>query len=239
VLFANGHSISDGVADQWVHMLVVDILHPNAMGIPVGTHMVMAHAHSRLQYTAGPLSGRAWGSQITSGDTLESNPSFRVYLPCQGTDGELIEQSGTAAGNTPAPVTTGNVTNTAEGTVGQIVSLGETTSKVSKVNIGGGQITADYIKADAAIVRRNGQVTIDTSGSNIGGLVIQGQGQSGAPEPNTVIDIPGLGRLTLYEVTEGPNSVTVRMFHLEVLKQNPSFPLGTDVVLGYAQAAVR
>jgi hypothetical protein len=54
-----------------------------------------------------------------------------------------------------------------------------------------------------------------------------------------VIDIPGVGRLTLYEVQQGPNSVVVRMVHLQVFQDNPEIPLGTDVVLGYAKVAIR
>ena len=36
----------------------------------------------------------------------------------------------------------------------------------------------------------------------------------------------------------GTNFVIVRMFHLEVLEDNPDIPLGTDVVLGYAKVSV-
>jgi hypothetical protein len=238
VIFAHAHSIRDGVAQLFVNMLVVEILHPNDQGIPVGTRMVIAHALSRLERTAGPLGGRAWGSRVAVGNTLESGPSFTTYLPCPGTKGQVISQSGAAA-NLPAPIVLGTVTNKAKGTVGRLVTSGETSSQIVDVNLGDGQITADLIKADAAIERRNGLITFDTSGSNFGGLVIQGQGQSGAPDPNTVIDVPGLGKITLYQVVKGRNFVIVRMFHLEVLQDNPDIPLGTDVVLGYAKVSIR
>jgi hypothetical protein len=238
VLFAHAHSIRDGVAALFVNMLVIEVLHPNDQGIPIGTRMVIAHALSRLERTAGPLGGRAWGSRVSVGNTLESGPSFTTYLPCPGTKGRLISQSG-AATNLPAPVVLGTVTNKARGTVGQLVTSGETSSQIVDVNLGDGQITADLIKADAAITRKNGQITFDTSGSNFGGLTIQGQGQSGAPDPNTVIEIPGLGKITLYQVIKGRNFVIVRMFHLQVLEDNPDIPLGTNVVLGYAKVSVR
>jgi len=237
VLFDTGHFIHDGNATSYVNMMLVEILHPNDQGVPVGTKIVIGHARAGLGRSAGPLGGRAWGSRVAVGDTLESGPSFTTYLPCPGTGGKLIKQSG-AATDLPAPVVLGTVTNTAIGTVGQLVSTGETTSQIADVNLGDGQITAELIKADARIQRKNGQITIDTSGSHFGSLFIQGQGQAASPDPNTVIDIPGLGKATLYEVTQGPNFVIVRMFHLEVLEDNPDIPIGTDVVLGYAKVSI-
>ncbi len=236
-LFAHAHSIRNGVAAQFVNMLTVDVLHPNDQGIPVGTHMVEAHALSRLEHTAGPLGGRAWGSSVSVDQTAESGPSFTTYLPCAGTKGHLISQSG-AAESLPAPIVLGTVTNTARGTVGRLVTSGETSSQIANVDLGGGQITADLVKSDVKIQRKNGRITFDTSGSHLGGLVVQGQGQSGSPDPNTVIEIPGLGKLTLYQVTKGRNFVIVRELHLQVLEDNPNIPIGTDVTLGYAKVSV-
>jgi hypothetical protein len=236
-LFDNGHFAHDGNATSYVNMMLVEILHPNDQGVPVGTKIVIGHARAGLGRSAGPLGGRAWGSRVAVGHTLESGPSFTMYLPCPGTNGKLLKQSG-AATNLPAPIDLGTVTNTAKGTVGQLVSTGETTSQIADVDLGDGQITADLIKADAKIQRSGGQVTIDTTGSHFGSLFIGGQGQAASPDPNTVIQVPGLGKVTLYEVTKGPNFVIVRMFHLEVLKDNPDIPIGTDVVLGYAKVSV-
>ncbi len=236
-LFETGHAVHDGMAVSYVNMLRVEILHPNDQGIPVGTQIVMGHALAGIVRSAGPLGGRAWGSRVSVGNSLESGPSFTTYLPCPGTNGKLIKQSG-AATSLPAPIKVGSVTNTAVGSVGKLVTSGETTSRIVDVNLGDGQITADLIKADAAIQRKNGQITIDTSGSHFGSLFIQGQGQAAAPDPNTVIEIPGLGKVTLYEVTQARNFVIVRMFHLQVLQDNPDIPIGTDVVLGYAKVSV-
>ena len=91
----------------------------------------------------------------------------------------------------------------------------------------------------AVATKRDGVVSFDTSGSRFGGLVINGKAQSGSPDPNTVIQIPNLGRVTLYQVTKVGGFVEVVMFHLEVLKDNPDFPLGTDLVLGYSRVGVR
>jgi len=118
------------------------------------------------------------------------------------------------------------------------VSNGETSSQVANVDLGDGQITADLIKADVKVQRKGDVITLDSSGSSFGNLVIQGQGQSGSPPPNTVVDIPGLGKATLYQVIKDRNFVIVRMFHLQVLQDNPDIPIGTDVVLGYAKVSV-
>ncbi|HEX9377321.1 MAG TPA: choice-of-anchor P family protein [Actinomycetota bacterium] len=237
ILFQHAKSIRGTVAQQFVNMLTIEILHQNDQGIPVGTRMVIAHALSRMSRAAGPLGGRAWGSRLKAGDTLESGPSFTTYLPCTGTKGVLLKQSGLAA-NLPAPISLGTITNTAQGTVGLTETKGETTSSIANVDLGDGQITADLIKADTAVDKKAGAPVFDTSGSHFGGLVVNGEPQSASPDPNTVIEIPNLGRVILYEVTKGKHFAIVRMFHLKVLEDNPDFPVGTDLVLGYSKISV-
>jgi hypothetical protein len=236
-LFAHADSVHGATAGQFVNMLVVDVLHRNSQGVPVGTRLVVAHALSGLGQTAGPLGGRAWGSSVELAGAVESGPSFITFLPCAGTGGRVISQSG-ADGHPSAPAVTGTVTTTAQGTVGRLVTSGETTSEVQNVDLGAGQITAGLVKADVKIERNNGRITIDTSGSRLGGLAVQGRSQSGSPDPNTVIDIPGLGKLTLFEVTRGANFVIVRELHLRVLHDNPDIPVGTDITVGYAKASI-
>jgi len=237
ILFDTNHTVLNGKATQYVNAITVKVLRPNDQGIPVGTKIVVGHARSGLAVSGGPLGGRAWGSSVAVGHTLESGPSFTTYLPCPGTDGKVIQQSGLAE-HVPHAIDLGKITNTAVGTVGKFNSQGETSSQIVNVNIGDGQITADLIKADAKVQRQGGTITFDTSGSHLGGLSIQGQGQSGSPDPNTVIEVPGLGKITLYEVTKDKHFVIVRMFHLQVLQDNPDIPLGTNVVLGYAKVSV-
>jgi len=227
----------DQATSGFMTQVVACALQLGGMPVPRGGGGQLVDALAGIVRSAGPLGGRAWGSRVSVGSSLESGPSFTTYLPCPGTNGKLIKQSG-AVTSLPAPIQVGSVTNTAVGSVGKLVTSGETTSRIVDVNLGDGQITADLIKADAAIQRKNGQITIDTSGSHFGSLFIQGQGQAAAPDPNTVIEIPGLGKVTLYEVTRARNFVIVRMFHLQVLQDNPDIPIGTDVVLGYAKVSV-
>jgi hypothetical protein len=239
-LFDRSRSITTEGAHQTVNAIVVDVRHQNSQAVPIGTKIVVAHAASGLARGAGALGGRSFGSMAHVGDVVESGPSFGAYLPCLGTDGEVLSSSGANGTHSEqVPATTGNETNTARGVVKQRFAEAETTSRIDATNIGDGMITAELIKADALITKDNGVISIDTSGSHLGGLLVQGQGQSSSPDPNTVIDIPRVGKLTLYEVERGPNSVVVRMLHLQVLQDNPEFPLGTDLVLGYAKVAVR
>lgn len=239
-LFDRKHAVTTDGAHQTVNMIVVDVLYQNSQGVPVGTRIVIAHAASGLSRGAGALGGRSFGSMVHVGDTVESGPSFGAYLPCPGTGGEVLSNGGANGANQEqVPASTGNETNTAWGKVAERVARAETTSRIDATNIGDGMITADLIEADAYIEKDHGVITIDTTGSHFGGLEVQGRSQSGSPDPNTVIDIPGVGRLTLHEVQQGPNYVIVRMVHLQVFQDNPEIPLGTDVVLGYAKVAIR
>ncbi len=79
-----------------------------------------------------------------------------------------------------------------------------------------------------------------TAGSQLVDLSLAGVSLPIVVPANTQVDVPGPGHLTLFErhasVTATQASVKVRMLHLMVSANSLGIPVGTDVVVGYAEA---
>lgn len=218
--------------------LVVD--RTNALGVPVGTNAVVAHASSGLGGPVlGTLDGRAYGSSAKVGNVVRSGPSFLILMPCTGTNGVLRTHTG--AGVTVAGVlATGTITNTVRGTANATTAMGETTSTVERANVLAGLVSATVVKADAhARKNADGTFTFSDAGSSFGTLSVNGHPGIGAKvNANTRIQIAGLGTLYLHRVIRHSNSIEVRMIELVVTQTNQQgLPIGSDVKVAVAAAS--
>jgi len=218
--------------------LIVD--RTNALGVPVGTNAVVAHASSGLGGPVfGTLDGRAYGSSAKVGNVVRSGPSFLIPMPCTGTGGKLRTHTG--AGVTVAGVlATGTITNTVRGTVNASTAMGETTSTVERANVLAGLVSANLVKADAhAMKNADGTFAFSDAGASFGTLSITGHPGIGATvNANTQIHIAGLGTLYLHRVIRHSNSIEVRMIELVVTQTNPGgLPIGSDIKVAVAEAS--
>jgi len=221
-----------------VNMVHAFVTQPNPFA-PVGTQIIVAHAFSGLRSlrVQRSLDGFAFGSFAHVGSTILAGRSALVHLGCQGTQGQVL--TNTVAGvNVPPLITSGTITDTAEGTVTSSVASGETTSTVQTVSVAGGAITADQVIADTHASSDGTTVTLSDAGSTIINLVILGQPFGGDPGPNTKIALAGFGTLWLHRVIQTSNSIEVRMIELIVTVQNPlGIPKGTDIRIAGSEAS--
>jgi len=226
-------------ASLTVNMVHVSVTQPNPL-VPVGTEIIVAHAFSGLRslHSERSLDGFAFGSFAHVGSTILAGRSALVHLPCQGTHGQVL--TNTVAGvNVPPLITSGTITDTAEGTVGSSVASGETTSTVQAVSVAGGAVMADLVIADTHASSDGTTVRLSDHGSTIINLVILGQPFGGDPGPNTKIALAGFGILWLHRVIQTSNSVEVRMIELIVTMRNPlGIPRGTDIRIADSEASV-
>jgi len=222
-----------------VNMVHAFVTQPNPFA-PVGTQIIVAHAFSGLRSlrVQRSLDGFAFGSFAHVGSTILAGRSALVHLGCQGTQGQVL--TNTVAGvNVPPLITSGTITDTAEGTVTSSVASGETTSTVQTVSVAGGAITADQVIADTHASSDGTTVTLSDAGSTIINLVILGQPFGGDPGPNTKIALAGFGTLWLHRVIQTSNSIEVRMIELIVTIRNPlGIPRGTDIRIADSEASV-
>lgn len=199
---------------------------------PTGTQIYVSSANSSLTGpVTGLLNGLAFGSSARLGKTITAGESFPQGLGCLGTGGVTKTNSGLSV-SVPGVISTGTITDTAEGTVKEV--SGETTSTVQNVNLLGGAITASVVTAD---VTANGNPPTLGDNSSLVGLTVNGVPMSGTPPANTKLSLPGIGTLWLHRVIKTASSINVIMIQVAVTdKSNPL--VGTTIDVGYARVGV-
>jgi hypothetical protein len=137
-------------------------------------------------------------------------------------------------------LSTGSISDTAGIGINSSVSSAETTSTVQTVNLLGGIVTADLVKADAHGSYDGVTHHLNDSGSSFTNLKVNGQDMSNVAA-NTSVAISGVGTLWLHRVISTPKSVQVRMIELVVSNALNPFGLavGTDIRVAFANVVFR
>ena len=213
----------------------------NLLGFDIGTTVVVAQAQSALSApTGGFLGGFAYGTAAKVGPLLSSSPTFKVSLPCAGTNGVVRVRSG-AGVNVPGVLDSGTVTDTAVGSTTATTADSETTSTVQNVNLLDGLVQATGIRSVAQASRSGGTTTTSDTGSTFASITVDGQPLVVADiQPNTEIALAGIGTLYLRHTTVTPTSIEVHAIDLVVLQSNTlGLPVGTVVQVAVAKAVAR
>jgi hypothetical protein len=178
----------------------------------------------------------AYGTSAQASSVFTSSPTALAGLGCTNSSGIVNTNSALSGGFLTAGFV-GAVTD-------QVSTTGSSTSAESQidgVSLFSAEVTSDSFTVTASVSHDAGgfHFTGDTEAAN---LSINGSPMS-VPAPNTVIPIAGLGDLTVNEQTTSHTSTTatikVNALHLRVLVTNAfNFPVGTDLVVGHAQATL-
>ena len=210
--------------------LVVKMLHLVVTAGPfIDTSIVVGYAKSMLELRAGPLRGAAYASNVDLGDIVLSGPSALVTLPCPGTDGGVLTNSIDEV-LVPPVLTTGLAVTTARGSVSPTLSTGKTTVAIFGIDVAGGLITADLVKAVAHVRTDGTTVTVSDQGTRFVNLVVDGIPIVGDVAPNTALDIPGVGTLWLRRTVQDADAIEITMIQLTLLG-------GTDIRIGVASVS--
>ncbi len=228
---------TNGLRVNGLHLFVTTT---NALGVAVNSQTVISDAVTSLSGpVAGVLGGSAYGTHARLGSVAVSGPTFRETMPCLGTGG--IRRVNTGAGITlGTAVTTGTITDTAQGSISVTSATGELTSTVQAANLINGLVKASVIKADAhATATATGNAFSD-KGSTFGSLSVAGHPTIGAQvAPNTTVTLKGVGTLYLHRVIRGTNTITVTMIELVLTNPVNGLAAGTDITISTAYATVR
>lgn len=232
--------VSASSASLTVNAIHLVITRTNALGLAVGTNVVVAHATSGLGGPVrGTLDGKAYGTTVKLGKTVKSGPSFLIVMPCLGTGGHLRNNTGAGVA-LPGVLASGTVANTVRGTVNPTTATGETASTVQRANVLSGLVSATVIKADAhATKNADGTYSFSDGGSRFGSLSVSGHPEIGVNvAANSKVAIAGLGTLYLHRVISKSHSVEVHMIELVVTQNNQrGLPIGSDIVVAAAEAS--
>ncbi len=230
-----------------LNYLVVNGIHvyvtqPNGLGIPVGSQYIMSHAISALKPSIGGIvGGQAYGHKLFDQSNAQSGPSAIVYMPCAGTNGQVIGNTMMGGTNGKPAFDIGTVQDTAQGNVGQDSITSRTTSSVQAVYLFGGMVTANAIEAVANATKSgDNPVALSDTGSKFVNLVVNGHPLGDQIKPNTQILLPGIGTLWLHRVIQWTGTEEVRMIELEVTEANNPFGLkpGSKLQVAVARAVV-
>jgi len=229
--------ISASISVTAIHVVVTT---QNQLGYEVGTNIIVARAAAALSApTGGFLGGFAYGTAVEAAGLLTSSPSFRIAMPCAGTNGVLRENTG-AGITVPLVLNSGTIQNTAQGST-TTTADGQTTSTIEDLNVLDGLITATGIRSVATASRAGGVTTLSSAGSSFATITVNGTPLVVADiQPNTVINIAGVGKLTLNKVTKTATAIEVRAIELVIeVAQVGGLPIGARVLVAVANASAR
>lgn len=229
-------------ASAWLTVkgLRVVIDQPNALGVPIDTQVVVSYATSNLTGPiVGLLSGYAFGTSAKVGAVVASGPSFTRYLPCMGTGGAVLTNTGSGPRLT-GTVSADTVTNTSTGTVSGTSAAGTTTSTVQTASMVNGLVRATGVKGVANVSSNGTTTTLSDSGSRFATLSVAGHPEINANvAPNTRVAIAGVGTLYLRRVFKVGKAVEVRMIELHVTSNVRGGPaIGTVIKVADAGASI-
>lgn len=224
-------------ASLTVNAIHIHITLANALGLPVGSQIVVASAQSSTLASIALLSGFGYGTQVRAAGILDAGRSADVVLNCTGDDSE--ESNNVAGVDLPGILSTGAVHTTAVGTVGASSTNGQITASVAGLNVLSGLVAATTITADATASDSGSGVSLSDSGSIFVGLAVAGYPEIVNPAPNTHVSIAGLGTLWLHRVIQTSTSIEVRMVELVVDADNTlGLPIGADVRIAVAKVGL-
>ena len=218
--------------------LRVQVLKAGLVGLKVGTDINIGVSVANLTPPqTGFLSGAGFSTKATllSG-LIGSGATAYATVKCGGgtTEANLagVNLPGLASVGVSSTKTTGVLAPAPKSTV---------VNKLAGVNILNGMILVDAIKAATSASRApaGGKVTL-TDTSSFTNLRIAGlPAISASVAPNTVLQLPGLGKVTLHKVSKSSTTIAVTMIEIVLNKTVGSLPVGSKIQIGYSSSSVR
>ncbi|QIG45450.1 hypothetical protein G5V58_24285 [Nocardioides anomalus] len=200
--------------------------------LPTGTKIQVAHTAAKLDtgIRRGLFYGKANATQVKAvGDLVRSGPQPLEVMPCQGTGGETRTKS-LASVSVPGVLQVDGAGTAVNGLQTGKKAAGYTTASLARANLLNGALVIDAITARAHVVRGPGGVHADSDGTQIGGVVVQGQSiPVGALEG---LEIPGVLRVDTNVVTRTNGGIDVVGVRITLLD-------GSGAVIDLAHAELK
>ncbi|MFF1829950.1 choice-of-anchor P family protein [Paenarthrobacter sp. NPDC058040] len=227
----------NGTYQVWTTALRVEILKAGLPGLNVGTDIRIGVTTANLTAPqSGYLAGTGFGTRATlATGIIGSSPTALAYVGCSGGTTTV-----NAAGvNIPLVASTGAITTTATGVLTPNPKS-TVTNNVAGLKILNGLIQADAIKAETSASRpaAGGAVTL-TDTSTFTNLKITGLPNINASvAPNTVVQVPGLGTVTLHKVSKSSTAIIVVMVDVVLNQALGTLPTGSRIQIGYSSTSI-
>ncbi|MDZ5619798.1 choice-of-anchor P family protein [Nocardioides sp. HM23] len=207
--------------------------------LPTHTKVKVALSRSRMTQDVvnSIMSGYAAGFKgkiLDPGDdsivTLGRTPTRP--LPCEGTNGQ-VKTTRTVDLNIPSALTVGAANAKVFGTqFGRRRARAWTEASIAEVNLGGGALVIEGIKARANVIRKPGTLIRNTNGTHT--LTITADGEPQTIPPTGVLEIPGLVKIEENVTTMVRGGIQVIALQLTLLDGT-----GAVIDLGVARTQVK
>lgn len=223
--------------------LVVKLLQgvgDSPLGSKIYLNPTYAAITTHIPETPVVLGGSAYGTQITASVLgINANVQKTAYqaLSASGTDGDVVTNS-TVGVSLPNIIDTGVITTTVRGTATNRSGDAQTTAAVANLNLLDGLVKAKVLKAVArTTLASGGHITLRHT-STLVGLRLGGQRIPVSVDPNTRIDVAGLGTVILNQHQNFGFGTTVIAARIIVSTAGLGLPVGASVVIGYASSYI-
>lgn len=228
---------STGVYQVTTTALRVEILKEGLPGLKVGTDIRLGVSSVSLTAPqSGYLAGSGYSTRATlASGLLGSSPTAHASVKCTGGTSTVnlagISIPGVASAGASTTTATGVLTPQPKSTV---------TNTIAGLNVVNGLIQADAIKAETSATRAAGSSTATvTDTSTFTNLRIAGLPAINASvAPNTVVQVPGLGQVTLHKVSKSSTTIIVTMIEIVLNQPLGALPTGSKVQIGYSNSSV-
>ncbi|WP_159701042.1 choice-of-anchor P family protein [Arthrobacter sp. 18067] len=217
--------------------LRVEILKAGLLGLKVGTDIRLGVSNVKLTPPqTGYLAGTGYGTRATLASGLVgSGPTAVASVKCGGG----TSTANVAAVNIPGVALAGASVTTATGVLTP-EAKSSVVNTIGGVNVLNGVIQVDAIKAETSASRppSGGAVKL-TDTSTFTNLRIAGLPAINASvAPNTVIQVPGLGQVTLHKVSKSSTTIIVTMIEIVLSQALGTLPTGSKIQIGYSNSSV-
>ena len=228
--------VTGGYRVQTVALHVV-ISSVNPLKITPGTQVLVGVANSALTApTSGYVSGGGFATKAT---TLQGVVSLGQTATANLSCFSATNTNTVATVNLPSLLTTGAATTTAVSVVGSTTVSGEVTDRISGLNVLNGLITATTITSHTKAAKTGSAATVLNDTSAFAGLTIKGVAYANANvHPNTIINVAGLGTITLHKVSRTTTALTVTMMEIKLSNSIGALPTGTTIIVSYSSSRV-
>ncbi|TVU62351.1 hypothetical protein FQP90_11945 [Paenarthrobacter nitroguajacolicus] len=217
--------------------LRVEVLKAGLPGLKIGTDIRLGVSTAHLTPAQpGYLAGGGFGTKaILANGLLNSGPTALAYVRCGGG----TTTANVAGINIPGLAISGASTTTTTGVLTPQPKSAVTNS-LAGLNVLNGLIQADAIKAETSATKAAGATAATlTDTSTFSNLRIKGLPAINASvAPNTVVQVPGLGQVTLHKVSKSSTAIIVTMIDIVLNQPLGALPTGSRIQIGYSNSGL-
>lgn len=180
--------------------------------------------------------GGAFGTSVTVDGTIVSQKTGRIGIGCAVNP--VFKQDSVAGVDVAGLLNVGNVVTTAERFLTPDALVVRTSSEIENIQLLGGLVGASAVKATSVTRRVESGFQTHAGDTHFASLVVAGIPIDLDVAPNTQVDIPLVGHVSINERASfvGANRANHRTTMLRVVVTLPIlFDVGTEIIVGNAQ----